>query len=279
MGNFCTCAGNVDSEDLVYKVLNEPCFSNLTREDLENLLFIRLKGEPDYVNRTNLKITKEVFNEIAKDIYNMQYTSRRKKEDRSKVTSRFSDKKLAENFTKDLYNFLEINNSMNSLIFKLIMIPFILKEKDHFEDKVNTFYDYLSRANFSYKQQYSLTKPDMKYPQFAENFFIYLSIVLSGFTKLIMEKINLSQYNELLLNDFQENINNYFKPENMREYYSHLIKEWVKDLEEKENFTDLNSTSITKEDFYEFCENNKFIVDYFALRKNFRQFVDKKTPV
>lgn len=269
-----SCFSVTNSETYIFKLLNAKCFLNFNRLDLEQMMVNHLKGEPDYVNKSNLELTKDIYHDkIAKDIYNIRYNDYRK-ESVSLKGEEF-DHKAVEGFVFGLWGFIDINNTVNSLIFKLIMLPIILKKNDNFNDNVDVFYDYLKRVNFSSKNM-PLIKEDMTYGQFSDTFSLYLAIVLSGWTKLIMDNLkNSENSDEMLMNDFQESLNVYFIPENINRYYSYLTCNMVKDLESRPGYSGLSNSKITRDDFKDLCEEFPCIVNYFELRENFREFVDK----
>lgn len=276
------CFSTQDSEVYIYDLLSSPAFYNLEKDDIDRILVTQLKGEPDYNNRANLKIKQDDFNNIANDIIETKYQQYRKVSVELKGKE-FKDKDAVQEFTKGLYKFIDINNNVNSLIFKLIMIPFILREKgkvsdkireEHFYKNVDTFYEYIEKVSFSDKNM-SLIKHEMNYEQFSETFLLYLAIVLSGWTKLIMESSTIDKESDLY-KDFEESLNFYFTPENIKKYYSNLTKDLIRDLQSKPEYVELNSSIVEKEDFKIFCEDNEFILDYFELRKNFREFIEKE---
>ena len=263
------CCNNVkDSEDLITEILSDSCLINLTKNDINYLLYEHIHGGNDLVNLMNLEISEEVYQNIADDIFNMRYINYRRK--KIKVYKKESlHKNIVEKFIHGLFPYFNVNNSTNCLIFKLIMTPFIFNEKTSNENKIDLFYENLKNVSFSKKLTNFNT---FNYERFCETFNVFLAIILSGFTKIIYENFN-NEKEEFIKNDMNTNLTYLFTDENIRIFYKKLTKDLIKDLENSVDFDKIENSIVTKEVFSKFCKKKIFLLNYFELRKKFINFI------
>ena len=267
MGTDC-CNQMTDSEDLIKEILSDACLINLTKFDINHLLFQHIHGGNDLVNFMNLEISEEIYQNIAEDIFNMNYINyRRKKIGVYKKKS--LHRNIVEKFIYGLFPYFNVNNLTNCLIFKLIMMPFVFNENTSIENKIDLFYENLKNASFSKKITNFNT---FYYERFCENFNVYLAIILSGFTKIIYENFN-DEKQELIKNDMNTNLTYLFTNENIRIFYKKLTKDLIKDLENSVGFEKIENCNVTKEIFTNFCKKKNFLLNYFELRKRFINFI------
>jgi hypothetical protein len=267
MGTDC-CNQMTDSEDLIKEILSDACLINLTKFDINHLLYQHIHGGNDLVNFLNLEISEEIYQNIADDIFNMNYINyRRKKIGVYKKKS--LHRNIVEKFIYGLFPYFNVNNLTNCLIFKLIMMPFVFNENTSIENKIDLFYENLKNASFSKKITNFNT---FYYERFCENFNVYLAIILSGFTKIIYENFN-DEKQELIKNDMNTNLTYLFTNENIRIFYKKLTKDLIKDLENSVGFEKIENCNVTKEIFTNFCKKKIFLLNYFELRKRFINFI------
>ena len=114
------------------------------------------------------------------------------------------------------------------------------------------------------------------YSDFLENLNLYLALTLSGFTKIIYENLHENNSEELIRKEILYSLQNYFIPDNINNFYMKISQNFRIKVEAKKNIHKLftiNKVEINIKMFNEFCEENKFIIDYFELRKEFISFV------
>jgi hypothetical protein len=268
MGAQC-CNNMNDSEEFIKDILSDSCLLNLTKTDINHLLYEHIHGGNDLVSVVNLEISEEVYNNIVEDIFKMYYLYYRRKKTKT-YKKESSHKDIVKKFLEGLYTYLNVNNSTNCLIFKLIMTPFILNEKIDNEHKIDIFYENLKNVCFS-KKITNYSAP-FKYERFCETFNVYLAIILSGFTKIIYENIT-NEKDEFIKNDMNINLTYLFTGENIRIFYKKLAKELIKDLENSSGIEKIENCVVTRENFQRFCKKKIFLLNYFELRKRFITFI------
>lgn len=273
MGTACACSRYLDPESFIKEIFSTSCLINLTSQDIDNILFIRIKGGNDLIGRTNLEITEEMYAEIAQDIYDKRYYKSKKDKQIEKGNDMFHD--ICMGFIKNFYPLININNSINCLIFKLLMNPFVLKEKTAFDVKVKHFYNTIKCVNFIDSES-DLTQKEIKYKDFCNTFATYLAIILSGYTKLIFSLLDENNCDELTKREFKVNMEKYFHSDTIKEYYSHITKKLRDKIEKSKTSTNIDEDTVSLDDFIYFCQQESFVLNYFKLRENYLQFAEKK---
>lgn len=273
MGTACACSRYMDPESFIKEVFSSSCLVNLTSSDIDNILFIRIKGGNDLIGRTNLEITEEMYAEIAQDIYDKRYYKSKKDKQIERGNDRLHD--ICSGFIKNFYQFININNSVNCLIFKLLMNPFTLKEKTAFDEKVKHFYNTIKCANF-FDSESDLTQKEIKYKDFCNTFATYLAIVLSGYTKLIFSLLDENNCDEETLRVYKINMEKYFKSGTIKEYYSYITQKLREKIEKSKTATNIDRDIVSLDDFIYFCQQEPFVLNYFKLRENYLQFAEEK---
>ena len=279
MGNLNYCKFyyiNFSSEEFIREILTTSCLFNLNYNDVDRIIskntdFLQIKTNKNYV------IPDDSFYNICKQIFNKLYFKNKDKPKEIKDYD-FYDQDLIKKFLYGLYNLIKVNNKLDFSIFKLIMLPFNFNEKElSNSQKYQIFFNVLKNINFSIDdtQNYSNSE-SIIYANFLENFNLYLALILSGFTKIIYENLHENNSEEIIRKEILYSLQNYFIPDNINKFYMKISQNFRIKVESKKNIHKLftiNKVEITIKMFNEFCEENKFIIDYFELRKEFISFV------
>ena len=279
MGNLNYCKFyyiNFSSEEFIREILTTSCLFNLNYNDVDRIIrkntdFLQSKTNKNYV------IPDDSFYNICKQIFNKLYFKNKDKPKEIKDYD-FYDQDLIKKFLYGLYNLIKVNNKLDFSIFKLIMLPFNFNEKElSNSQKYQIFFNVLKNINFSIDdtQNYSNSE-SIIYANFLENFNLYLALILSGFTKIIYENLHENNSEEIIRKEILYSLQNYFIPDNINKFYMKISQNFRIKVEAKKNLHKLftiNKVEITIKMFNEFCEENKFIIDYFELRKEFISFV------
>ena len=279
MGNLNYCKFyyiNFSSEEFIREILTTSCLFNLNYNDVDRIIrkntdFLQSKTNKNYV------IPDDSFYNICKQIFNKLYFKNKDKPKEIKNYD-FYDQDLIKKFLYGLYNLIKVNNKLDFSIFKLIMLPFNFNEKElSNSQKYQIFFNVLKNINFSIDdtQNYSNSE-SIIYANFLENFNLYLALILSGFTKIIYENLHENNSEEIIRKEILYSLQNYFIPDNINKFYMKISQNFRIKVEAKKNLHKLftiNKVEITIKMFNEFCEENKFIIDYFELRKEFISFV------
>jgi hypothetical protein len=225
----------------------------------------------------NYEISYNSFNIICKQIYNKLYFRNKEKQD-DIIGDDFYDQDLVKKFLYGLYNLIKVNDKLDLSILRLIMLPFNFNEKELSDSqKYQIFFNVLKDINFSIDdKQNESNNESIIYSDFLENLNLYLALTLSGFTKIIYENLHENNSEELIRKEIYYSLQNYFIPDNINNFYMKISQNFRIKVEAKKNIHKLftiNKVEITIKMFNEFCEENKFIIDYFELRKEFISFV------
>jgi hypothetical protein len=216
------------------------------------------------------------FYTICKNIFGKLYF-KNKDNQKNIIDIDFYDQDLVKKFLYGLYNLMKINNKLDLSIFCLIMLPFNFNEKELPDNKkYQIFFNALKNINFSIDEnQNSSNNESITYSMFLENFNLYLALTLSGFTKIIYENLHENNSEEIIRKEILYNLQNYFIPDNINNFYmkiSQNLRNKVEIKKNEEKLSTINEVEITFAMFNVFCKENKFIIDYFELRKEFISF-------
>ena len=277
MGNYCKFYYfNISGEDFIKDILTTSCLLNLNYKDLDRIIkkntnIIYLKK-----NNKNYVMSDDSFYTICKNIFGKLYF-KNKDNKKNIIDIDFYDQDLVKKFLYGLYNLIKINNKLDQSIFCLIMLPFNFNEKDLPDNKkYQIFFNALKNINFSIDEnQNSSNNESITYSMFLENFNLYLALTLSGFTKIIYENLHENNSEEIIRKEILYNLQNYFIPDNINNFYMKISQNLRNKVEMKKNeekLSTINEVEITFAMFNVFCNENKFIINYFELRKEFISF-------
>ena len=277
MGNYCKFYYfNISGEDFIKDILTTSCLLNLNYKDLDRII----KKNTDIIylkkyNKNNV-MSDDSFYTICKNIFGKLYF-KNKDNQKNIIDIDFYDQDLVKKFLYGLYNLIKINNKLDLSIFCLIMLPFNFNEKDLPDNKkYQIFFNALKIINFSIdEQQNSINNESITYSMFLENFNLYLALTLSGFTKIIYENLHENNSEEIIRKEILYNLQNYFIPDNINNFYMKISQNLRNKVEMKKNeekLSTINEVEITFAMFNVFCNENKFIINYFELRKEFISF-------
>jgi hypothetical protein len=278
MGNYCKFYYfNISGEDFIKDILTTSCLLNLNYKDLDRIL----KKNTDIIyskkQNKNYVMSDDSFYTICKNIFGKLYF-KNKDNQKNIIDIDFYDQDLVKKFLYGLYNLIKVNDKLDLSILRLIMLPFNFNEKELSDSqKYQIFFNVLKDINFSIDdKQNESNNESIIYSDFLENFNLYLALTLSGFTKIIYENLHENNSEELIRKEILYNLQNYFIPDNINNFYMKISQNFRIKVEAKKNIHKLftiNKVEITIKMFNEFCEENKFIIDYFELRKEFISFV------
>ena len=277
MGNYCKFYYfNISGEDFIKDILTTSCLLNLNYKDLDRI--IKKNTDIIYLKKyiKNYVMSDDSFYTICKNIFGKLYF-KNKDNKKNIIDIDFYDQDLVKKFLYGLYNLIKINNKLDQSIFCLIMLPFNFNEKDLPDNKkYQIFFNALKNINFSIdEQQNSINNEFITYSMFLENFNLYLALTLSGFTKIIYENLHENNSEEIIRKEILYNLQNYFIPDNINNFYMKISQNLRNKVEMKKNeekLSTINEVEITFAMFNVFCNENKFIINYFELRKEFISF-------
>ena len=279
MGNLNYCKFyyiNFSGEEFIKEILTTSCLFNLNYKDFNGIIS---KNTDVLLRKTNknYNIPDETFYNICKQIFDKIYF--KNKDNKKDIKDYdFYDQDLVKKFLYGLYNLIKVNDKLDLSILRLIMLPFNFNEKELSDSqKYQIFFNVLKDINFSIdEKQNESNNESIIYSNFLENFNLYLALILSGFTKIIYENLHENNSEELIRKEILYSLQNYFIPDNINNFYMKISQNFRIKIEAKKNIHKLftiNKVEITIKMFNEFCEENKFIIDYFELRKEFISFV------
>ena len=279
MGNLNYCKFyyiNFSGEEFIKEILTTSCLFNLNYKDFNGIIS---KNTDVLLRKTNknYNIPDETFYNICKQIFDKIYF--KNKDNKKDIKDYdFYDQDLVKKFLYGLYNLIKVNDKLDLSILRLIMLPFNFNEKELSDSqKYQIFFNVLKDINFSIdEKQNESNNESIIYSNFLENFNLYLALTLSGFTKIIYENLHENNSEELIRKEILYSLQNYFIPDNINNFYMKISQNFRIKVEAKKNIHKLftiNKVEITFKMFNEFCEENKFIIDYFELRKEFISFV------
>ena len=279
MGNLNYCKFyyiNFSGEEFIKEILTTSCLFNLNYKDFNGIIS---KNTDVLLRKTNknYNIPDETFYNICKQIFDKIYF--KNKDNKKDIKDYdFYDQDLVKKFLYGLYNLIKVNDKLDLSILRLIMLPFNFNEKELSDSqKYQIFFNVLKDINFSIDdKQNESNNESIIYSNFLENFNLYLALTLSGFTKIIYENLHENNSEELIRKEILYSLQNYFIPDNINNFYMKISQNFRIKIEAKKNIHKLftiNKVEITIKMFNEFCEENKFIIDYFELRKEFISFV------
>lgn len=264
------CIRSIDSETFIKEMLSSFCLQKLTIADINSILFSRIRGGNDIIGRTNLEITEESYSDIVNDITDRKYLKNKKN------VSKGPDHhfEILKEFLKNLFVLFNINNSVNCLIYKLIMCPILLKPEDEFEGKAKFLYNSIKYVDFSNKD-HDCTISEIPYPQFCNTFSTYLAMILSGFTKILLECLDENNSDEIMRDEIKQNLKTLFDAETVKDYYSFLTVSLIKQIVNVEN-SSLENCTVNEASFISLCKEHPEILNYIALREEYIKFAKKK---
>ena len=279
MGNLNYCKFyyiNFSGEEFIKEILTTSCLFNLNYKDFNRIIN---KNTDVLFRKTNknYNIPDDTFYKICKQIFDKIYF--KNKDNKKDIKDYdFYDQDLVKKFLYGLYNLIKVNDKLDLSILRLIMLPFNFNEKELSDSqKYQIFFNVLKDINFSIDdKQNESNNESIIYSDFLENLNLYLALTLSGFTKIIYENLHENNSEELIRKEILYNLQNYFIPDNINNFYMKISQNFRIKVESKKNIHKLftiNKVEITIKMFNEFCEENKFIIDYFELRKEFISFV------
>jgi hypothetical protein len=279
MGNLNYCKFyyiNFSGEEFIKEILTTSCLFNLNYKDFNRIIN---KNTDVLFRKTNknYNIPDDTFYKICKQIFDKIYF--KNKDNKKDIKDYdFYDQDLVKKFLYGLYNLIKVNDKLDLSILRLIMLPFNFNEKELSDSqKYQIFFNVLKDINFSIDdKQNESNNESIIYSDFLENLNLYLALTLSGFTKIIYENLHENNSEELIRKEILYSLQNYFIPDNINNFYMKISQNFRIKVESKKNIHKLftiNKVEITIKMFNEFCEENKFIIDYFELRKEFISFV------
>ena len=279
MGNLNYCKFyyiNFSGEEFIKEILTTSCLFNLNYKDFNRIIN---KNTDVLFRKTNknYNIPDDTFYKICKQIFDKIYF--KNKDNKKDIKDYdFYDQDLVKKFLYGLYNLIKVNDKLDLSILRLIMLPFNFNEKELSDSqKYQIFFNVLKDINFSIDdKQNESNNESIIYSDFLENLNLYLALTLSGFTKIIYENLHENNSEEIIRKEILYSLQNYFIPDNINKFYMKISQNFRIKVESKKNIHKLftiNKVEITIKMFNEFCEENKFIIDYFELRKEFISFV------
>ena len=279
MGNLNYCKFyyiNFSGEEFIKEILTTSCLFNLNYKDFNRIIN---KNTDVLFRKTNknYNIPDDTFYKICKQIFDKIYF--KNKDNKKDIKDYdFYDQDLVKKFLYGLYNLIKVNDKLDLSILRLIMLPFNFNEKELSDSqKYQIFFNVLKDINFSIDdKQNESNNESIIYSDFLENLNLYLALTLSGFTKIIYENLHENNSEELIRKEILYSLQNYFIPDNINNFYMKISQNFRIKVEAKKNIHKLftiNKVEINIKMFNEFCEENKFIIDYFELRKEFISFV------
>ena len=279
MGNLNYCKFyyiNFSGEEFIKEILTTSCLFNLNYKDFNRIIN---KNTDVLFRKTNknYNIPDDTFYNICKQIFDKIYF--KNKDNKKDIKDYdFYDQDLVKKFLYGLYNLIKVNDKLDLSILRLIMLPFNFNEKELSDSqKYQIFFNVLKDINFSIDdKQNESNNESIIYSDFLENLNLYLALTLSGFTKIIYENLHENNSEELIRKEILYNLQNYFIPDNINNFYmkiSQNLRNKVKNKKNEEKLSTINEVEITFAMFNVFCKENKFIIDYFELRKEFISFV------
>lgn len=278
MGAICGCSSYQDSESFLKQFFSSSCFESLTTTAMDSILFYRIRGGTDIIYKINLEITEESFGYIINDILTKNYHGV-KPIIQIIQTKTDASPELIQAFLAKIYPFIDINNSVNCMLFKLLMSAFTLKQSTPFSQSISYFFQILKCINLSNKDS-DMTIKIIPYPQFCDSMIYYLSVVLSGFTKIFLEILNEDNCDEIVRMDIGNQFNELFSRERVCQYYSEkIIQNFVKTIENVKHYTTLEAYCVTQGDLESICKDNPQLINYLQLRQHFIRFSQEKKHI
>ena len=298
MGALCGCTTIKDSEEFIKTVLTTTCLQILSYQQLDTIIASRTKGGNDLITKTNLELTKEIFNQIVNDIYQEKYNNislsyfhSNKIYDPNKKKQAFENQKksLVSNnnnnykhevkkfFDENFFSFLDYNNKTNSFMLKLLMCPFTLKESDdNLRGKVEYFFNCIKCVNFE-NPNADLTRRTIGYNQFYATFLYYLSCVLSGYSMQMLRIIKEGLISRELEDDLENHCNQFFVRNIIEKYLSSLTEEFEKGINFADSDQGIDPYEISVDDLFKIIQHSPQIINYWELRKDFLVFAHRET--
>ena len=278
MGNLNYCKFyyiNFSGEEFIKEILTTSCLFNLNYKDFNRIIN---KNTDVLFRKTNknYNIPDNTFYNICKQIFDKIYF--KNKDNKKDIKDYdFYDQDLVKKFLYGLYNLIKVNDKLDLSILRLIMLPFNFNEKELSDSqKYQIFFNVLKDINFSIDdKQNESNNESIIYSDFLENFNLYLALTLSGFTKIIYENLHENNSEEIIRKEILYNLQNYFIPDNINNFYMKISQNLRNKVEKKKNeekLSTINEVEITFAMFNVFCNENKFIINYFELRKEFISF-------
>lgn len=297
MGESCSCnrftrlLSSGEPEKFIQEVLDTETLRSLTQQDISTILFNRIKGGNENLPKANSEISEINYSKIAEDILN-ESTRKNNNINKKQIDN---NREILEGFLKGLFPLINVNNSRNAIIFKMIMFPFTAEkedittdnsndnerkdekegQKENQKEKINAQYllHLFKCVNFN-NDKIDIKTKEVKYTILCNSFTIYLSMILVGFTKIIYSCLNENNSEEKLRKDMKDHIEKYFKKEYIIKFYGEISKELLEKFEDQTEIQ-LDEYIIEEDSFVQLCHNKPFILNYFDLRKEYINFVKK----
>lgn len=267
---MCGCNSFQDSESFLKQFFSSSCFLSLTTSALDSILFFRIRGGTDIIYKINLEVTEEAFACISNDIATKTYHGAKNVQIIPSKTD--ASNELVQAFFAKVYPFIDINNSVNCILFKLLMCAFTLKTSISTSQNITYFFQILRCVNLSNKDA-DMTIKTIPYPQFCESMLYYLSVVLSGFTKIVFETLDENNSDEIVRMDLDKHLKEIFSRDMVSQYYSEkIIPHFMKAIENLKHFTTLEAYFVTSDDMELICKHNPQLINYLQLREHYIEF-------
>ena len=285
MGQSCDCFSISDSEEYIKLV-----FSSL--DILDGDTFDNMIKRETNVNDQILR--SGIFRISQKEFVNtMELVTQQKSANVNNKYKKHLKSFFSEKFFEEFLNGNEQINKTNGYIFKMLMCPFVLKEKDSDKKKAEYFFDIIrfikisepmttkktknSNYNFSHQNENNVNKHPIPYKTFCEVIHFYLFSVLSGYSKRMLSVMKKFKESSGLIEDLKDNLKDRFTKNLIMKYYNKIMEKYINETQNAENDDNVNQLEITKEEFIKIVEHNKQLLNYFQLRKHFLGFAVDET--
>lgn len=280
MGQSCNCCSINNSEEYIKLVFS--CLDSLDCDTFDNVIKRETNVNDQILKSGIFKISQKEFVNTMESVIQQKSSNvnnKYKKHLKSFFSEKFFEKFLSGN---------EQINKTNGYVFKMLMCPFVLKEKYSDKIKAEYFFDIIKfikisetittkntgnlNYNLSHQNENHVNKHPIPYKTFCEVIQLYLFSVLSGYSKLMLSIMKTFKENIGLINDLKDNLSERFTKNLIMKYYNKIMEKYINATQNAENNDNVNQLEITKEEFIKIVEQNKQLLNYFQLREEFLGF-------
>ena len=280
MGQSCDCCSINNSEEYIKLVFS--CLDSLDCDAFDNVIKRETNVNDQMLKSGIFKISQKEFVNTMESVIQQKSSNvnnKYKKHLKSFFSEKFFEKFLSGN---------EQINKTNGYVFKMLMCPFVLKEKYSDKKKAEYFFDIIKfikisetittkkmgnlNYNLSHQNENNVNKHPIPYKTFCEVIQLYLFSVLSGYSKVMLSIMKTFKENTGLINDLKDNLSERFTKNLIMKYYNKIMEKYINATQNAENNDNVNQLEITKEEFIKIVEQNKQLLNYFQLREDFLCF-------
>ena len=280
MGQSCDCCSINNSEEYIKLVFS--CLDSLDCDTFDNVIKRKTNVHDQILKSGIFKISQKEFVNTMESVIQQKLSNvnnKYKKHLKLFFSEKFFEKFLSGN---------EQINKTNGYVFKMLMCPFVLKEKYSDEKKAEYFFDIIKfikisetittkktgnlNYNLSHQNENNVNKHPIPYKTFCEVIQLYLFSVLSGYSKRMLSIMKTFKENTGLINDLKDNLSERFTKNLIMKYYNKIMEKYINATQNAENNDNVNQLEITKKEFIKIVEQNKQLLNYFQLREHFLGF-------